>query len=60
MGSFFKSFFASLLALLIFSLLAFFFFVAVIGGLASKDKPRVGAKAVLVLDLGQHFAEQLK
>ena len=60
MGSFFKTFFASLLALLIFSLLAFFFFVAVIGGLASKEKPRVGAKAVLVLDLGQHFAEQLK
>jgi len=60
MRSFFKIFFASLLALIIFSLLVFFFFVAIIGGLASKEKPRVAAKSVLVLDLAQHFAEQLK
>jgi len=60
MKGFFKIFFASLLALIIFSLLAFFFFVAVIGSLASKERVRVEAKSVIVLDLGQHFNEQLK
>ena len=60
MRSFFKIFFASLLALTIFSLLVFFIFVAFIGAVASKEKPRIEAKSVLVLDLGQHFAEQLK
>jgi protease IV len=60
MRSFFKTFFAALLALVIFTLLVFFFLVAFIGGLASKETPRVEAKSVLLLDLGQHFAEQLK
>jgi protease-4 len=60
MRSFFKTFFASLLALVIFTLLIFFFLVAYIGGLTSKATPKVEAKSVLVLDLGQHYAEQLK
>lgn len=60
MGSFFKTFFAALLALVIFTLLVFFFIVAAIGGLASKDRQRVEAKSVLVLDLGQHYTEQLQ
>ena len=60
MRSFFKMFFASLLALIIFCLLAVFFLVAIVGGITSKDKPRVEAKSVLVLDLSQHFAEQVK
>jgi protease IV len=60
MGSFFKTFFAALLALVIFTLLVFFFLVAIVGGITSKDRPRVEAKSVLVLDLGQHYAEQLQ
>ena len=58
MKSFFKIFFASLLSLLIFSLIVFFLFVGWIAGLASKEKPRVEAKSVLVLDLSQDFKEQ--
>jgi protease-4 len=60
MGSFFKTFFASLLALVVFSLLVFFFFVAVIGGIASKEMPKVSSGSVLVLDLNDHFAEQMR
>jgi protease-4 len=53
-------FFASLLALIIFTLIVLFFVVAFIGGLTSKDTPGVEAKSVLVLDLGQHYSEQLR
>jgi protease IV len=60
MRNFFKIFFASLLALVVFTLLAVFFLVSMIGGIASKDKPRVAAKSVIVLDLGQHYQEQVK
>lgn len=60
MRSFFKTFLASLLAVAVFSLLVFFLLMAFIGGLAAKDVPRVRAKSVLVLDLGQHYAEQLQ
>jgi protease IV len=58
MGSFFKMFFASLLALVIFSLLVIFFLVAIVTGLTSKDTPKVESGSVLVLDLGQHYKEQ--
>src|SRR6476646_8684920 len=58
MKSFFKIFFASLLSLVVFSLIVFFLFVGWIAGLASKEKPRVEAKSVLVLDLSQDFKEQ--
>ncbi len=57
MGSFFKTFFASLLALLIFSLIIFFIIVGAVGSLAKKDKPDVEEKSVLIIDLGNHFAE---
>ena len=60
MRSFFKIFFASLLALIIFSLLGVFFLITLAGSLTAKDRPRVEAKSVLVLDLGQHYAEQEK
>ena len=60
MRSFFKIFFASLLALIIFSLLVVFFLITLAGSLTAKDRPRVEAKSVLVLDLGQHYAEQEK
>ena len=55
MRSFFKIFFASLLALVIFTLLAVFFLVGFLGGIAAKDRPKVETNSVLVLDLGQHF-----
>ena len=57
MKSFFKIFFASLLSLVIFSLIVFFFFVGWLARLASKEKPAVEAKSVLVLDLSQDFKE---
>lgn len=60
MPGFLKTFLASLLAMTVFALLAFFLLIAFIGGLASKEAPRVRAKSVLVLDLGQHYAEQLQ
>lgn len=60
MGSFFKTFFAALLAMVVFSLLVFFFIAAIIGGLASKEAPKVKDSSVLVLDLGQHFEEIMR
>jgi protease-4 len=60
MRNFFKIFFASLLALVVFTLLAVFFLVSMIGGIAAKDQPAVAAKSVIVLDLGQHYEEQVK
>jgi protease-4 len=56
MRSFFKSFFAALLALIVFTLLAFFFIVALI---PSRERPRVESNSVLVLNLSQHYAEQM-
>ena len=58
MKSFFKIFLASLLSLVIFTLIVFFLFVGWIAGLASKEKPRIDAKSVLVLNLSQNFKEQ--
>ncbi len=60
MRSFFKSFFASLLALIVFTLLALFFLIRFLGGLASKDKPVVEQQSILVLDLAQHYKEQVQ
>lgn len=60
MRNFFKIFFACLLALVIFTVVAFFFFLAALGGLSKKEKPLVAANSVLVLDLSQHFSEQLQ
>jgi protease IV len=58
MGTFFKAFFASLLALVIFSFICFFLLVGLISGLTSKEKVKVENKSVLVLDLSQNFYEQ--
>lgn len=60
MWNFFKIVLACLLALVVFSLLAVFFLVSMAGGLASKEKPRVAANSVIVLDLGLHYQEQVK
>ena len=58
MAGFFKMFFASLLALIIFSVVGFFIFLAMIAGLASSDKPTVAKNSVLVINLSQPYLEQ--
>lgn len=58
MGSFFKMFFASLVALVIFSLVCFFLFITLLSGLARGSKPKVARNSVLVLNLGQIYGEQ--
>ena len=58
MRSFFKTFFASLLALIIFSLLGVLIVIGFIASATSSDKPVVGNYAVLVLDLSNQFKEQ--
>jgi protease-4 len=58
MRSFFKIFFATFLALLVFSVLSVFFFVAFISGVASKKAPKIPTNAVLVIDLEKQFSEQ--
>lgn len=58
MRSFFKIFFASLLALAVFSLLAFFLLAGLAGSLAQKDQPEIEANSVLSLDLGNLYPER--
>lgn len=58
MRSFFKMFFASLLSLIIFCLILFFLLAALVGNMASKQKPELAENSVLVIDLDQHFPEQ--
>ncbi len=58
MRSFFKIFFACLLALVVFGLLAVFFIVVFVSGWTSKNIPHIESNSVLVLDLGQHYMEQ--
>ena len=58
MGGFFKMFFASLLALIIFSVIGFFLFLVLIAGLAKSDAPLVEKNSVLVVNIGQFFQEQ--
>lgn len=57
MKSFFRIFFASLLALVVFSVISLFLMIGFISGLASKDKAEIGNKAVLVIDLSTHYPE---
>jgi protease IV len=58
MQGFFKSFFAALLALVVFGVMAVLITMGIAGSLLSPSKPEVGGKAVLMLDLGQSFKEQ--
>ena len=58
MQSFFKIFFASLLSLVIFSLLAFLLLIWWLVGLASRQMPVVEPHSVLVINLAQAFREQ--
>jgi protease-4 len=58
MAGFFKSFFASLLALTVFFVILSIVFLVIVGTLLSPSRPSVGEKAVLVVDLGQEYKEQ--
>lgn len=58
MRNFFKIFFASLLALIIFSLIGFFILVGIIASAATSGKPDINSDAVLVVDLTKQYKEQ--
>lgn len=58
MGGFFKMFFASLLSMIVFSIIVFFLLFALVAGLATSDKPAVEKSSILVLNLGQPYFEQ--
>ena len=60
MKSFFKIFFASLLALIIFTVMGFFLLIGIVALASSDEKSTIDAKAVLVLDLSTNFPEQSK
>ncbi|MDE1193385.1 MAG: signal peptide peptidase SppA [Arachidicoccus sp.] len=57
MRSFFKIFFATLLAIVVFSLLAFFILLGVISVASSSDKPVIHDNSVLVLDLSKSYED---
>jgi protease-4 len=58
MRSFLKSFFAALLALFVFCLLSVFIVIGLIASASSSDKPNIGSKGVLLLDLTKTYKEQ--
>lgn len=57
MNSFLKIFLASLVALIVFTIAAFFILAGIAGSLASSEKPAVGNKAILVVDLADEYQE---
>jgi protease-4 len=57
MRGFFKIFFASLLALAIFTLLLFFVLIGMASSLTKKGEEKIAAKSVLTLDLSRPFTE---
>jgi protease-4 len=60
MKSFFKIVFASLLSLIIFSLIGLFIIIGIAATLSSEEPKQVNANSVLVLDLNENFPEQTK
>ncbi|HRI21918.1 MAG TPA: signal peptide peptidase SppA [Panacibacter sp.] len=60
MKSFIKLFFASFLALVIFCLIVFFIGIWFMGSALRADKPDLGSKGVLLLDLSTTYNEQGK
>jgi protease-4 len=58
MKAFFKIFFATLLALIIFTVIGIFVLIGMITSAASEEKVTIGNNAVLVLDLSNTFKEQ--
>ena len=60
MKSFFKSFFAALLALFVFTLVGFFILVGIAAAFSSDEKVSVASSSVLVIDASETFLEQSK
>ena len=60
MKSFFKTFFAALLALIIFSLLGFFILIGIAAAFSTDEKVAVAQNSVLVIDASETFLEQSK
>ena len=58
MKAFFKTFFASFLALVIFAIIGVLILIGFIATITSSDKTIIGSNAVLVLDLSNKFTEQ--
>jgi protease-4 len=58
MRSFFKSFFAALLALFVFCILSVFIVIGIIASASSTEKPTIGTKGVLLLNLSKTYKEQ--
>lgn len=58
MKSFFKYFLAAFLAIFVFSLVTFFFFMGMAGGAMSKSMPKITKKTVLQIDLSNNYQEQ--
>jgi len=57
MRGFFKTFFASLLALVIFTIIVVFILIWVVSGVLSQGKPVIGGKSILLVDLNLHYQE---
>ena len=60
MKSFFKIVFASLLSLIIFSLIGLLIIIGIAANLSSEEPKQVSENSVLVLDLNENFPEQTK
>ena len=60
MKSFFKSFFASLLALFTFTILGFFIIIGIVASVSSVEKKAITKNSVLVIDASEAFLEQSK
>jgi protease-4 len=60
MRNFFKIFFASFLSLVVFFLIFLFLFIAFVANLATRSKPDVPAKSVLVINLAETFHERMQ
>lgn len=60
MRGFFKILFATFIALVLFTLIGVFVLIGIASSAASSDKPFIGSKAVLILDLSVPFKEQFK
>ena len=60
MRGFFKTFFAALLALIVFVAVLFLIILGVTSAVLSPSKPEVGGKAMLLVDLGVTYKEQVQ
>lgn len=57
MNNFFRTFFAALLALTVFAVIILIVVIVAVSSVASSKEAVTGEKAVLVVDLSQHFSE---